>query len=382
LALDEFARLIYFSPIPWNMPWQRHQELARRFAGDVGVFFIEPLGMYNAVSPGDLLARLKWRRGASLGIQNEVPPGVRILPLKIIPYHSPKAAHPVRRLNRRMLLGQLADAAGGRAILWCTYPSDNLIDVARHYKGRALVVYDCASGFSSHPKATSWIARNELELVSLADLFVTDNRKSYQDLGVHAKSRLYAPQGVADRFLDVTPVTSQNPRPVVGYVGTIHEWIDYDLLIATAEQLSDFAFVFIGPVSDESGAARLNALPNVTFRGPVAHDQLPATIATFDVGIVPYKRAAFTEHVFPTKLLEYLAVGIPVVSTAFNPHDLKDFEEFVTIAPAVGDFAEGIAKAVLGGATSESVSLRKELARQHTWAGRYQQIVDAIGRIA
>ena len=102
--------------------------------------------------------------------------------------------------------------------------------------------------------------------------------------------------------------------PIVGYIGTLGKVLDQGLLCSLADQCSDFTIVFIGPKYTNINA--LEAKSNVVFLGEKPHDQLPYYIKGFDVGIVPYVCNDFTEGVYPSKLNEYLAMGIPAVCSA------------------------------------------------------------------
>ena len=93
----------------------------------------------------------------------------------------------------------------------------------------------------------------------------------------------------------------------------MHQWIDQDLVAEVARRLPHVTFVFVGP--PQCDLSRLAACPNVVLLGGKPHASLPAYIRAFDVGIVPYRLSDYTSNVYPTKLNEYLAMGIPVVAT-------------------------------------------------------------------
>jgi glycosyltransferase involved in cell wall biosynthesis len=111
------------------------------------------------------------------------------------------------------------------------------------------------------------------------------------------------------------------PRPVdlpegkiVGFVGLLSEWVDQDLLVRLAAELRDVHIVLIGKA--DVGVSKLNAVSNIHILGPKPFAGLPAYIAHFDVGIIPFIVNDLTRAVNPIKLREMLAAGCPVVSTA------------------------------------------------------------------
>ena len=109
--------------------------------------------------------------------------------------------------------------------------------------------------------------------------------------------------------------------PVVGYVGGLHQWVDQDLLAAVAARMPDVTFALVGPA--QTDVSTLERCPNVHLLGQRPHADVPRYVKAFDVGIVPYRLTEYTANVYPTKLNEYLVMGIPVVAT-----DLPEIRRF------------------------------------------------------
>jgi glycosyltransferase involved in cell wall biosynthesis len=116
------------------------------------------------------------------------------------------------------------------------------------------------------------------------------------------------PFGVSfGKFEQVRQSADQTPsdlaalkRPVVGYVGGIHQWMDLELLAAAARQMPDTSFVLVGPLQMDVSAT--HGVPNLHLLGKRPHDDIPRYIKGFDVGIVPYVLSEYTANVYPTKL--------------------------------------------------------------------------------
>jgi uncharacterized SAM-binding protein YcdF (DUF218 family) len=165
--------------------------------------------------------------------------------------------------------------------------------------------------------------------------------------------------------------------PIVGYVGGMHQWVDQDLIVEVVRRLPEITFVFVGP--EQCDLSRLRACANVKLLGGKPHAELPAYIRQFDVGIVPYTLSEYTANVYPTKLNEYLAMGIPVVATdlaeirRFN----NDHGDIVSIGDDVERFAAAITRALLERSPGE-VERRIEVARSNSWQARIDRMSSLI----
>ncbi|MEM8884426.1 MAG: glycosyltransferase [Planctomycetota bacterium] len=120
---------------------------------------------------------------------------------------------------------------------------------------------------------------------------------------------------------DVPEAILSIPGPRIGYVGSINQKLDFGLLTELVGTMPEANFVFVGPIqSDEttqSGVATLRQHPNVRFLGSVEFTALPSYVANLDVGLMPYRtdHDVWSHFCSPLKLPEYLAAGIPVVSS-------------------------------------------------------------------
>jgi len=156
-------------------------------------------------------------------------------------------------------------------------------------------------------------------------------------------------------------------RKKVGYIGTLDPRFNIDIVEFAVQKLSDFDFEFIGDNRNEAMKARLSKYPNVWFFPPVKPKDVPELLAEYDVGIIPYIVNEVNKNIYPLKINEYLAVGVPVVMTSFA--DLPEFCNIVSVATDKSDFVKKLKLEIL---TDNEVKIQKriEFASQNSWEER------------
>jgi glycosyltransferase involved in cell wall biosynthesis len=159
---------------------------------------------------------------------------------------------------------------------------------------------------------------------------------------------------------------------VAGFVGALFEWIDLDLLIATANVAPDILFVFVGPTRRGVSIDRLRTLPNVRCFGAQSFEVVSRWIQAFDVCMIPFRQDPVSDCADPIKLYEYLALGKPVVGTSqFGPR--SDPAPMCVVSDALG-FARSIRQAIHG--SPDQRASRIAYALRHTWTHRAQAFAE------
>jgi glycosyltransferase involved in cell wall biosynthesis len=160
------------------------------------------------------------------------------------------------------------------------------------------------------------------------------------------------------------------PHPRVGYVGVIKSQLNIPLLVALAERRPEWSFVLVGPCrdmrDDQDAFDALGRLPNVYLLGPRPIAELPSYTQHIDVGLMPYDVNDYTKYIYPLKLHEYLAAGLPVVASPIR--SLQDFQAVVSLATDVDDWCAGIEAALAPGVREgEALIERQSVARAYDW---------------
>ena len=375
--------IICVSSIDWDFIWQGHQEIMTRFAR-VGnrVLYIENTGvrMPTIRDFGRIRSRFKnWRSGVH-GIR-KIEEGLYVYSPVVLPFPYLKIA---RWINNKVMFSVLfrwLKAVGFREpIVWAFLPTGLSNDLVEKIEPKALVYY-CIDSFQASSKEAGRIKTTEKTMIERSDLIFATSKELVNHCSQHNKNVYYFPFGVnIDNFLGAACGTSVKAdlgaakKPIVGYIGGIHKWIDLDLVKFIAEENSDVSFVFCGPM--QTDISILRGLANVLFLGQKKTEELPYYVKEFDVCLIPYKIAEYTKNVYPTKLNEYLSLGKPVISTAlpevisFNAEN----SNIVRIAASKEEFSEKMRQSITAPLTKEEATIAVEAAKKNSWSGRVEKM--------
>lgn len=160
-------------------------------------------------------------------------------------------------------------------------------------------------------------------------------------------------------------------RPKVGYLGSMDHRFDIDTVEYAVKALSEYEFEFVGSLRNEAVRSRLQPYPNTCFRPPVRPDEVPALMADFEVGIIPYLVNDINRSIYPLKINEYLAVGVPVVMTAFA--ELPEFEEHAWQVDSPKAFAAAL-RAAITTDSSDKIQARIAFAQQNSWPAKAEAL--------
>ncbi|MGH9873631.1 MAG: glycosyltransferase [Pyrinomonadaceae bacterium] len=349
--------IVYISSIEWDFLWQAHQEIARRLAAAGNrVLYIENTGVRT---PGlrdtkRVAARLgRWTRSLKSGGARQLAPNIFVYsPLVLPPFGST-----VRRLlNRHIFLRQLRGITRAMQmrdiLLWTYLPTDTAVDIIRTLRAkRSLVIYYNAADFSRLTPNSKQLDQAEQELARMSDLiFATCSELAVRFSEDNPNVHIFPPGVDMSAFPEESATTglpdqlnlSSLPRPVIGYVGGLHRFVDYDLVAEMARARPAWSWVFLG--DHQVSLEKLQGLPNVHLLGQQPHAELAGHMRFFDVCIVPYLKTSETSTVVPTKINEYLAAGKATVATDLPT--VREFNEQHHVLSTAAAVAEAFLRAI------------------------------------
>jgi glycosyltransferase involved in cell wall biosynthesis len=294
---------------------------------------------------------------------------------------------PARRVNQQILRATIAVLRRrlglDRFHLWTFLPG------VADYVGRLgeeLAVYYCVdewSMFTALDGAATVDA--ERRLLDRVDCVFAINHALADSKRAHHPETHVAPHGVDHelfaRALDPATAVPADlaalPRPVVGFYGTIQDWVDLELIASLARRRPAWSFALIGQQLVDTAA--LAGLPNVHLLGRRPHADLPAYCKGFDVGLIPYRAIERMAFVNPIKLREYLSAGVPVVSTPVP--------EVVRHAAwcAIGAGADDLERAIAAALPEDSPARRRARSAAmagETWQARIAQVARTVDDVA
>ncbi len=292
--------LLVLSHLRWDFVFQRPQHLLTRAARDYQVFFVE-----EPVIEGNR-------------------PGVRILDrggvTVVQPLLPPDTDPAIARLHQGDVAERIAAQAEGRPlVLWYYTP---MALAFGHRIAADAIVFDKMDELSAFAFAPPDLIALEGALMASADVVFTGGVSLYtaardRNPEVHCfpSSIDAAHFGAARASVSADPADQLAiPRPRIGFFGVIDERMDLPLIAEVAARRPDWQLVMIGPTA-KIDPASLPQAPNLHWLGGKAYADLPAYMAHWDVGWMPFAMNESTRFISPTKTPEFLAAGLPVVSS-------------------------------------------------------------------
>jgi len=370
-AVSLHAPIIVHSHLRWDFVWQRPQQLLSRLARRNDVLFVEEPIYYDDVADARLALSVPEPR-----VYRAVP----MLPASFRGEYDASIAE-IRELVRREIApgGTLAGSFV-RPVQWFYTPMPAPAMIGA-FDERA-VVYDCMDELSKFRFAPRELVDRERYLMAQSDVVFTGGYALSQSKAkYHANVHFFGCGVDIGHFASARSADLELPRelaalerPVIGYYGVIDERIDYDLLRHLAQALPHAELVMVGPVV-KVDPSELPQAPNIHWLGQRQYAELPAHVKGFDVCLMPFALNEATEYINPTKTLEYMAAGKPIVSTAVSDV-VHNFTPVVAVARSPEEFVAAVRSAIEA-PSAEMIARGLEQARANSW----ESIVARMERI-
>jgi len=380
--------LLFFSDNPWHSLYQRPQHLAVRFARHYRVLWIEPITLGHRRHLNPL----------------EVHPGIHAVSVPLLPHNARQRWMRVasRLLGHmsviRWILLQLQFLLLRRALRLGDYDTNNLvlflqnfqlIRLAQRMKAPILAFdyIDDAFGFTDLP---DYIQGLWLTTLHAADIITTTSptlNRIVRDAAPSEAPKVHTITNGVEYEKFTQSQSEPAPRdlppgnaPLIGYVGSVYPWLDFDLLEEILKTLSTTTLVLVGREHPEvrGTISRLSTYENFLSLGTRPYGDVPKYLRRFGVGVIPFRKTRLTAAVNPVKLYEYSACGLPTVTTDFST-DLADFEDLIYVARSRGEFITHLGSALERAKDELFHNELMRFARENDWDRKASTIRTLIG---
>ena len=364
--------LIVFSHLRWEFVFQRPQHLLSRLARDYHIVFVEePVhgsgpAYLERTTPAD---------------------GIEVLrahtPVEHWGFHDDQLA-----ALQPMIAGYLADRRIDDYLVWFYTPM--ALPLLGELTPRA-IVYDCMDELAAFKGAPRQMRQRESVLLKTADLVVTGGPRLYEAKRDANPNVLCVPSAVdaahyaaaratadAEAMAKAAALQGAIAPPRLGFFGVIDERLDLDLVARLADADPSWHVVMVGPVA-KIAPETLPRRTNLHWLGQQPYALLPQLVAGWDVCLMPFAINESTEFISPTKTLEYMAAGKPIVSTPI--HDVRVlFGDLVAIAGEPEAYVAACRAALAESAAARAAREERMLARvrEHSWDAAAAKIGNAL----
>lgn len=315
----QYYDMIVFCHLRWQFVYQRPQHIISRLASNMKVLFIEePVHHHQDDNSSGNLMVITEKLHVLQPYVKDIESIIDILPVYI--------------KNKAIPVGWFYSASFSPLLEQINFET---------------IVYDCMDELSLFKGAPVHLINQEKYLMAHADIVFTGGKSLYESKK-QLHSNVYCfPSSVdeehfAQALNGISPAAdiASLPKPIVGYYGVIDERIDLDLLHKCAKKLPNVSFVMIGPLAKIEDAD-LPKENNIHYLGMKSYNELPHYLKAFDIAMMPFALNDATKYISPTKTLEYMAAGKPIISTKITDV-VRDYSQSVTLIENEGEFCDAI----------------------------------------
>ena len=362
-----------------NDPTSKHQVM-KLLSQKNKVLWVSSIGMRKPSASSSDLKRIFAKLQSFIKGLEKINENLFVFTPIVLPLPSSSWARHINSILLRASLWYYRRELGMKEFqLWTFVPT--MVELAGTM-GEKTLIYYCVDEWSKFSFMDSEAMRDmEIRLLRKSDIVFVTADHLYRDKVQFNKNTFLIEHGVdhehfskaINESLD-TPIDIQKvKKPILGFFGLIHEWINLDLIEHVAKVKPEWSIVLIGKSSVD--LSRLQKYANIHFIGQKPYESLPAYCRIFDVGLIPFVINELTLNVNPIKLREYLSAGLPVVSTALP--EVEKYSDIVAIAHTEDEFVE-LVEQILISDTTGAIKMRSSRMAGETWQNKIEYLSKCV----
>jgi len=379
--------MVYLGMSPWDGMWKNRQQLMSRFARRMPVLYVEPWRWLRTVRRSLLSGEYRFARGETL-LRGPIADNLHVFrsPTHLAVSGSGVLGRFTQNRWYAAVLKAAREIGITSPILWISQP-EMMRAIGR--MDECLSIYHVVDEYGGYTgQGTTMKQRRgeaEQSILNAVDMSIVVSPELLASKSGPGRTVHLVENAVDVRQFDERIASPEIPddiagieRPKLGYSGLIGKRLDLPMLLELASRNPDWSLVFVGKVDArdcQNELDRLQALDNVHFLEEKTHDTVADYITNFDVGLLPYRINLETRNISPLKMYEYLAAGLPVVSTRIPAAERNT--DVLRIAGEPADFIDEC-RLAMEEHNKDKVKDRIVFARANTWDARVEQIWDLI----
>lgn len=349
-------KILYLMAIDWYWIKQRPQILAEMLSADYDITVAYHREVFIKIGLRQTNDELK-----------------KSIPIPVIPYRDKSRV--IHYLQKRIFNHQVRNIEQFD-IIWIGHPLLYRY-IPSSYQGK--IVYDCMDNhiaLCNDLGIRKVIDKTEDALIERAELVITSSNKLKEKI-----KKKYQKDSILVRNGFVTgqvhsPNILFNENVNVGYFGTIAEWIDFNVLISSLNEISSLKYFFWGPILT-------NNIPQhdrIFFKGIIEHAQLWNAAKDMDCLIMPFIVNDVIEDVDPVKLYEYISMGKIIIAPYYE--EIKRFEPYVYFYHNEDELIQLLNRLQKRDLKSKYTEVQQDtFLEENTWDKRYKIICENLIKI-
>ncbi len=345
-------RLVYLSPVPWSSFAQRPHKFVSWFHARTGgeVLWVNPYPTrFPLISD---IQRLGFQAESESGV---IPNWLSVVSPRAFPVEPLPGSGALNALLWSTLLREVDEFANSpECMVTIGKPSVLALTILKRLK-TCKSIYDAMDDFPSFYTGLSKFAmmRRENQLARNVGVVMASSTAIQRHWNVIRTDVMLVRNGLDSNLLaDFVRKPLVEGKKVLGYLGTIASWFDWNWVVELAKLRPLDVVRLIGPMYS---SVPPHLPKNIEILPACSHQEAVAAMKLFDVGLIPFVQNSLTASVDPIKYYEYRALGVPVISTEFGEMKFRNGEEGTFLSQGLQDISTLIKQALNFKATEKAI---------------------------